>query len=391
MKNLLPLFAVLILSALSASGCVSAGKYKILDARAAASAGKLAQTEDALSKESRRAQSLDSELASQKQLVAELQSRAADLEAGLGGAKTRNAQLGQEVERLETARAEVTKALGAKKDELSEMNLRLQSEADATKKSLGQAQARIADLDRHIQEQAKRTDELSAETAALRKERDTLAASNQELSESLRAGHSQLTETVSKLAGEKRALEARIAELSREQEGLRAKQARELEQTKSTYESLVGELKSEIDKGQIMITQFEGKLTVNVAQTILFASGRTDIKSEGRVALLRLADIIRHLPDKQIRIDGHSDNVPIAGTLREKYPTNWELSAARATTVARFLQDKAGIEPTLLSATGYGEYRPIAGNDTEEGRARNRRIEIVLLDRDIGRTEPAPR
>jgi len=162
--------------------------------------------------------------------------------------------------------------------------------------------------------------------------------------------------------------------LTKAQEELAAKKTRELEETKVTYEGLLGELKDEIEQGEVKITQYQNKLTVNVAHTILFGSGKTDIKPEGRVALMRLADIIRHVPDKQLRIDGHSDNVPIAGNLREKYPTNWELSAARATTVARFLQDKAGIEPTILSATGYGEYRPVASNDTEAGRAKNRRV-----------------
>jgi hypothetical protein len=78
-----------------------------------------------------------------------------------------------------------------------------------------------------------------------------------------------------------------------------------------------------------------------------------------------------------------TSNVPIGAELSKKYPTNWELSAARATNVARYLQEKIGINPSLLSATGYGEYQPVAPNETKEGRSKNRRIEIVLVPKEV--------
>jgi chemotaxis protein MotB len=80
---------------------------------------------------------------------------------------------------------------------------------------------------------------------------------------------------------------------------------------------------------------------------------------------------------RPVQVQGHTDDVPISGRLAERFPSNWELSAARAVNVARFLQER-GVDPTLLSATGYSEYRPRAGNDTPEGRQQNRRIEILL-------------
>ena len=85
------------------------------------------------------------------------------------------------------------------------------------------------------------------------------------------------------------------------------------------------------------------------------------------------------MQDKAIRVEGHTDNVPIAPSLRVRFATNWELSTARATAVVRYLQDKAGIAPDHLIASGYGEYRPLSPNTTPEGRAQNRRIEIVLV------------
>ncbi len=98
--------------------------------------------------------------------------------------------------------------------------------------------------------------------------------------------------------------------------------------------------------------------------------------------LLQVADVLKKLTDKQILIQGHTDNVPIGGVLKEKYPTNWELSVDRATHVVRFLQEKGGVPPEMLVAAGYGPYRPVASNESDDGRSQNRRIEIVLLDKE---------
>ena len=125
--------------------------------------------------------------------------------------------------------------------------------------------------------------------------------------------------------------------------------------------------------------QFRGILL----DEILFDSGETTIKPEGIQVLKRVGKVLLNVKDQTINIAGHTDNVPIGPDLVKQYPTNWELSAARATAVARYLQEKSGVDPSLISATGYGEYQPIASNETEEGRARNRRIEIVLMPKEI--------
>jgi chemotaxis protein MotB len=115
-----------------------------------------------------------------------------------------------------------------------------------------------------------------------------------------------------------------------------------------------------------------------MVEKILFDSGSAAIKQNGKEVLARVAEILSSIHDKQIRIEGHTDNVQIGPALAEKFPTNWELSTARSTTVVRYLQ-KQGVDPTFLSAAGYSEYSPVDANETEEGRARNRRIEIVLI------------
>jgi chemotaxis protein MotB len=159
----------------------------------------------------------------------------------------------------------------------------------------------------------------------------------------------------------------------------------EIAKLRGTYDQLVGSLKNEIANGQIQVTQLKDKLTVNLVEKILFDSGKAQIKPSGMEVLHRIGDVLKGVQDKDIRIEGHTDNVPVGPRLRERYPTNWELSTARATNVVRYLHETAGVDPTRLIAAGAGEYHPVASNDTPEGQADNRRIDIVL----VPSTQPA--
>ena len=111
---------------------------------------------------------------------------------------------------------------------------------------------------------------------------------------------------------------------------------------------------------------------------ILFNTGSVVINDRGKELLAKIADSLRDNLNQKILVEGHTDNVGIGTELRQRFPTSWELSTARATAVARFLQEVTGLEPERLSACGYSFYRPLAPNDTEEGRRQNRRIEIIL-------------
>ncbi|MEJ2197417.1 MAG: OmpA family protein [Desulfuromonadales bacterium] len=158
---------------------------------------------------------------------------------------------------------------------------------------------------------------------------------------------------------------------------LQAREAR-LAEVQSTYDELVGKLEQEIERGEVRISELKGKLTVNVVDKILFDSGKASLKPAGIKVLQQIGDILNSAVDKNIQVEGHTDNVPISGGLAARYPSNWELSTARATTVLHFLQDKVGVSGERLSAVGYGEYQPISSNATAKGRAENRRIQIVL-------------
>lgn len=169
--------------------------------------------------------------------------------------------------------------------------------------------------------------------------------------------------------------------LNQELQQLRAEKEAVTQQMGSTYQALIDKMKSEIDNGQITISELKGRLTVNLVDAILFDSGKAEVKAEGLKVLQKVVDILKDVSGKSIRIEGHTDNVPIIGGLAQKYPSNWELAAARAVNVARFLQER-GINPHTLNAVAHGEYKPVAENETEIGRAKNRRIEIILANQE---------
>ncbi len=208
-----------------------------------------------------------------------------------------------------------------------------------------------------------------AKVKALEAERDALTA--------------RLTTAESRLgaaAAERRSLEEQNAQLKALNDELArntrqlAQAKAELEKKSSEYENLAQSLKQEISEGKIELSELKGKMTVQLKDKILFASGSARVGKEGEEALAKIADALKTVQGKIIRVEGHTDDVPIGST---QFPTNWELSLARAMAVVRTLQD-AGVDPTTLSAAGYGQYQPIAANDSPENRSLNRRIEIVL-------------
>jgi chemotaxis protein MotB len=172
---------------------------------------------------------------------------------------------------------------------------------------------------------------------------------------------------------------ATIEELNRALEKEKIAREARLAKVKNTYNQLVGALESEIKRGELTISNLEGQLSVNLLNNILFDSGKTTIKPEGRKVLKSLGDVLNKFPDKALQIAGHTDNVKISNRLKERFPSNWELSTARATSVVHFLQDKVGLKGERLIAAGYSEYQPVASNKDAAGRARNRRIQILLV------------
>jgi chemotaxis protein MotB len=220
-----------------------------------------------------------------------------------------------------------------------------------------------------------RVDRLEASQESLDKERVRLIAQLDDLHQT----RDKLDLDVKRL----REKEANLSvQLAQQQEELAARGS-EIEKLRSTYEGLVKDLEKEVASGQIEITQLREGLQLNLAQEILFPSGSAEVSPAGEAVLAKVAERVRSLPHAVV-VEGHTDNVPIHSA---RYPTNWELAGARASRVVRILADH-GVDPSRLSAVSVGEYQPRAPNDTPEGRAKNRRIEITLKPVE-GPVEPA--
>jgi chemotaxis protein MotB len=177
-------------------------------------------------------------------------------------------------------------------------------------------------------------------------------------------------------------LQTQQADLRKQVDALEQQKAQLLavsQQNQSQYDSLVKNLTEEVKKGELQVRQYKDMLTVDVAEQLFFDSGRADLKDTGKAVLKKVGEALKGYEDKVIRVVGHTDNVPIKTKV---FPSNWELSVARATTVVRYLQE-VGIPPERMVASGRAEYQPVAENDTAEGRKKNRRIEITLIDKNL--------
>ncbi|MFA7062256.1 MAG: OmpA family protein [Pedobacter sp.] len=243
-------------------------------------------------------------------------------------------------------------------------------------------------LTRELTDLKQKHEKLLAEHAALQKEHNKLTAeagvlgkAKAELEQVLAARSDTFSKNISDLRQKVSALETENQKLKDDIVTLQKVKEEKVKEVSNTYEQLLENMKSEIAQGQVTISELKGKLTVNMEAAILFDSGKADVKDDGLLILQKMVDTLKAVKDKAIRIEGHTDNVLISGALTRVFPTNWELSAARAINVTRYLQQQ-GLDPSILSAAAFGEFKPVADNTTMEGRAKNRRIEITLVSKD---------
>jgi chemotaxis protein MotB len=189
---------------------------------------------------------------------------------------------------------------------------------------------------------------------------------------------SSLEEQKAALEKEKAGAQQQVASLEQEKAAMLASS----QQTQKQYDELVKGLSQEVEKGQLQVKQYKNMLSVDLAEKIFFDSGKATLKKGGKEVLKKVGEALKGYENKVIRVVGHTDNVPVAKSLQATFPSNWELSVARATNVVRFLQE-VGIPPERMVASGRAEYDPVAPNDTPEGRQKNRRIEIMLIDKSL--------
>ncbi len=375
----------LALTALLASGCVSKKDFVAKSTEADRYAASLATERQRSGELAVRAAQLETRLAeTDRRLAATIEERDT-LTADLTEARTNAARLAGQLAEATDQRGTLARQLDIAQQGASQKDVNLQ-------RLTYRYDDLIKDLERQKGELSRKVTDLGAQLAAadsrtkgLQAERDTLMAERQRLETRARELGTDLATAQANLATARQRLADTQAELSTTRQSLGETQAqlaereRKLKETAATYGQLVSDLKGEIADGQVKITQLRDRLTVNLVDKILFDSGSTAINPKGQQVLKKVAEVLRPIADKRIQIEGHTDNVPISPSLQARFPTNWELSVARASVVARFLQDQGGIDPTRLVATGYGEHHPISPNDAPERRAQNRRIEIVLV------------
>ena len=190
-----------------------------------------------------------------------------------------------------------------------------------------------------------------------------------------RTGLAEAQAAASRADGEAKGLQAKLAE----SQARIAELEKEKEAVAQSRRSLEDEMRAALESRDVTISQLQGKLTVNILDRVMFDSGEAQLKPDGEAVLRKVATILMQHPELKIHVIGHTDNVPIRASARSRFPSNWELSTARATAAVRFLAEQGAVDPRRMGAVGYGEFRPVADNATAEGRAKNRRIAITIL------------
>ena len=264
---------------------------------------------------------------------------------------------------------------------LSDENQNLMNDLSQTKKDLSALQNQRDELQ---QELAK----YSNDNISLKNQVDSTRGALGRQVDSLNASIKGNNLKIAGLQDEIKSRDSQIGDLQKTISSLSAAQAKQLQEENmkisnitETHDRMEAAMQSEIANGDMDIKQLGDILSVDFQDKIFFDSGRADIRDSGKRTLDKLVGVLKNVTDKQIRVEGYTDNVPIAPDYRWKFPSNWELSTARATTIVRYLQSQ-GIDPALLKATGYGEYNPVASNETAEGRQQNRRIVVLLVPLD---------
>ena len=245
----------------------------------------------------------------------------------------------------------------------------LSKERDDLKKRIQDALAQVADL-------SGRLSQAEGKVKGLTTERDQYARllnDSTALVGQLKERLEKLGQNVDKLSTERGQLQAGLTDAKARLEELR-KQKAAAEARLQIFRNLVDKLRAMIDAGQLKVITREGRMLIALPDDVLFDSGKAEVKPQGQEALAKVAQVLSTIAERRFLVAGHTDNVPIRSG---RYRSNWDLSAARAIEVTLFLVAK-GMKPQALAAAGFGEFDPIAQNDTPEHRTQNRRIEIVL-------------
>src|SRR5690606_25342729 len=283
----------------------------------------------------------------------------------------------------------VYKDLEAKYADLKSENRKLSDENDVLLSAKTAAENELKKLQSQYDTAVAERDRLQGDYNAAKANYDALKASYDALesnsSAAIAANTKRNRELLAELEAKEQALAAENARLEALKKELsdRSNRVAELEKVISDKDAAMTALKNAISRALtdfegkgLTVEQRDGKVYVSMENKLLFDSGSWAVGTQGRRAVQQLGSVLGENPDIAVLIEGHTDNVPYQGS--GQLTNNWDLSTKRATSIVNILRENASINPENLTAAGRGEYAPIATNSTPEGKAKNRRIEVIL-------------
>lgn len=237
-------------------------------------------------------------------------------------------------------------------------------------KKLKATQAEIAKLEEAMRDRDLKLQEATVAHADLSRKLDELTILNQALQDRLRSAGQSLDQ----VSAEKGSLAAALAETRKQLDELKKQQAA-AEARLAQFQDLIKKFQKLADAGKLRVVLRQGRMIIELPSDVLFDSGKSEVKQSGRGTITEIGKILASMPDRRFQAAGHTDNVKISTA---KFPSNWELSTARAVEVVKIMLG-AKMKPENLSAAGYGEFDPVAANDSDANKQKNRRIEITLV------------
>ncbi|SNB47353.1 flagellar motor protein MotB [Geobacter sp. DSM 9736] len=325
----------LIFVSLLACGCVSLSKYNERVEQIRGLNGEVASMEQTLQKSERVRKEIETELQKTRQNLAKLQ---------------------EEHELLKTKAMTATSDEGPVRPVLLLQQMEFSNELALLTAKLSDAEVRIKEL----------TATLAAREKAIRKV------------PMLETALAEREQHIKDLTDSLHYLETRVAMMKRDAVELSVKRSGSEEQ-QSALVAIRALLADEMETGEVVVKEYRDKLIITLKEQVLFDSGSARISKSGKKTLNRMAKVLNKIDNNQIIVEGHTDTVPIGRKISAKYPTNWDLSAARAANVLKYLERKGKVKSELLAMAGYGCYLPAAANDCAKNKKLNRRIEIAVL------------
>ncbi len=229
--------------------------------------------------------------------------------------------------------------------------------------TISQRDAQISDLERGLAGEQRTVADLQAQLDQLQQAYD----SKKKALEAAQAKEAQLMASKGQLEADVESMKQALAELEARREAA--------EKRLSSYRDLLQRFQKLIDAGKLKVKIQNGRMVVELASDVLFASGSAELSPEGKVAIEEVSGVLASIPDRTFQVEGHTDDDPIRTT---QYPSNWELASGRALTVVKTMV-AVGMPPERISASSYAYFQPVASNESTEGKAANRRIEIVVI------------